>query len=338
MHYLAVCVAGLFIFNEDNKLIKFKLFEKNPEEIAKKIDLLERGDEIPEIIDLKNEFGDLVISQPNKATDFLRKNMREIVIKSGFVKNNLELNQILSSFSIAKAKLSISSIERRDKLIIQTVSALSDLEKILNAMSERLREWYGLHYPELEIKDHERFAEKIAETCSREEFEDFEKSMGMKLKEEDVKVLKDYAIQLKAMYVLRKNIEKYLEKIVPEEIPNLNAMLGSILAARLLSLAGSLERLAKMPSSTIQLLGSEKRLFKFLKSKEKDKRPPRFGLLYLHPDISTNKRELQGKIARLLSSKLTLAARADFYTKKDISKELLDDYKKKLEEILRPDS
>jgi len=335
MHYLVVCVAGLFVFNEDSKLIKYKLFEKNPEEIAKKIDLFEKGEEIPELRDLKNEFGDLVTSQPNKATDFLRKNLREIVIESGFVKNDLEFNQILSSFSIAKAKLSISLIERRDKLIVQTVSALSDLEKILNAMSERLREWYGLHYPELEIKDHERFAEKIAETGQREGFKDFEKSMGMKLKEEDVKVLKDYAGQLKAMYVLRKNIERYLEKIVPEEIPNLNTMLGSILAARLLSLAGSLERLAKMPSSTIQLLGSEKRLFKFLKSKEKDKRPPRFGLLYLHPDISTNKRELQGKIARLLSSKLALAARADFYTKKDISKELLDDYKKKLEATLK---
>jgi len=169
----------------------------------------------------------------------------------------------------------------------------------------------------------------------RDNFEDFEKSMGMQLKEEDIKVLQEYASQLKAMYVLKKNVEKYLEKIVPEEMLNINALLGSILAARLLALAGSLERLAKMPSSTIQLLGSEKSLFKFLKSKEKNKRPPRFGLLYLHPDISTNKRELQGKIARLLSSKLTLAARADFYSKKDMSRELLEDYKRKLEEILK---
>jgi nucleolar protein 56 len=96
-----------------------------------------------------------------------------------------------------------------------------------------------------------------------------------------------------------------------------------------------LERIAKMPSSTIQLLGSEKRLFKFMKDKKKDKRPPRFGMLYLHPDISNNKRELQGKIARLLSSKLTLAARADFYTKKDMSAQLLEDYKRKLQEVLR---
>jgi len=334
MHYLAVSVAGLFIFNDKNKLIKFKLFEKNPEEIARKIDLLEKGEEISELKELKNEFNDLETKQPNQATEFLRQNLREIVKSTGFVKDDSELNQILNTFSIAKSKLSISMIERRDKLIVQTVSALSDLERILNAMSERLREWYGLHYPELEIKDHERFAEKVSELGERKSFEDFEKSMGMQLKEEDIKILQEYATQLKAMYVLKKNVEKYLEKIVPEEMPNLNALLGSTLAARLLALAGSLERLAKMPSSTVQLLGSEKSLFKFLKEKKKGK-PPRFGLLYLHPDISTTRRDLQGKVARLLSAKLSLAARADFYSKKDMSKELLEDYKRKLEEILK---
>jgi nucleolar protein 56 len=335
MHYLAISVAGLFVFNEENKLIKFRLFDKNPEEMAKKLYSLEKGEEISELKELKEEFKDLEVKQPNQATEFLRRNLREIVLKSGFVDNEAEFNQMLSSFSMAKAKLSISEIERRDKLIIQTVSSLTDLERISNTMTERLREWYGLHYPELEIKDHERFAERIAEKGSREGFENFEKSMGMKLKEEDIRILQEYASQLKGIYVLKKSIEKYLDKVVPEEVPNLNALLGSVLAARLLSLAGSLERLAKMPSSTIQLLGSEKTLFKFLKSKEKNKRPPRFGLLYLHPDISTNKRELQGKIARLLSSKLTLAARADFYSKKDLSRELLEDYKKKLEEILK---
>jgi len=334
MYYLSVCVAGLFVFNEKNELKKYKLFDKNAEEIAKKIDLIEKGEEIQELKELKNEFKDLEIKQPNQASEFFKENFRKIVIKTGFVKDDLELNQTLNAFAIAKSKLSISLIERRDKLIIQTVSALSDLEKILNAMSERLREWHGLHYPEFDIKDHERFAEKVAEFGLRENFEDFKKSMGMQLKEEDIKVLQEYASQLKAMYVLRKSIERYLEKIVPEEIPNLKTLLGSILAARLLALAGSLERLAKMPSSTIQLLGSEKRLFQYLKEGKKGK-PPRFGLLFLHPDISTAKRELQGKIARLLSSKLALAARADFYSKKDISKELLEDYKKKLEEVLK---
>jgi len=334
MHYLAVCVAGLFVFNEKNELKRFKLFDKNPEEIAKKLDLLERGEEIPELKELKNEFKDLEIKRPNKASEFLKNNFREIIIDSGFAENDSEINKILNAVALSKARLNISLIERRDKLIIQTVSALSDLEKILNAMSERLREWYGLHYPELDIRDHEKFAEKIADKGLRTNFEDFNRSMGMQLREEDIKVLQEYASRLKELYVLKKNVEKYLERIVPEEMLNVNTLLGSILAAKLLALAGSLERLAKMPSSTIQLLGSERSLFKFLKEKKKGK-PPRFGLLYLHPDISTSKRELQGKIARLLSSKLTLAARADFYSKKDMSKELLEDYKKKLEEILK---
>ena len=334
MHYLAVSVAGLFVFNEKNKMNKYKPFDKNPEEIARKINLIESGEEIEELRELKNEFPDLETSQPNQATEFLKENFRDIILNSGFVKDEFELNNILNAVALARAKSKISLIERRDKLIVQTVAALSDLEKILNAMTERLREWYGLHYPELDVKDHEKFAEKVSMFGLRENFEGFEKSMGMKLKEGDVKVLQEYASRLRELYVLEKSIEKYLEKIVPEEMPNINALLGSTLAARVLALAGSLEKLAKMPSSTIQLLGSEKSLFRFLKEKKKGK-PPRFGILYLHPDISTNKRELQGKIARLLSSKLTLAARADFYSKKNMSKELLEDYKKKLEEILK---
>jgi nucleolar protein 56 len=334
MHYLAFCVAGLFVFNEKNSLNKYKLFDKNSEEIARKIDLLEKGEEIQELKELKNDFKDLEVRQPNQASDFLKENFRKVILSTGFVNDEYELNMLLNAVALVRAKSKISLIERRDKLIIQTVSALSDLEKILNAMTERLREWYGLHYPEINIRDHEKFAAKVAEKGLRENFEEFDRSMGMKLREDDIKILQEYATQLKAMYVLKEDVEKYLEKTVPEEIPNLTALLGSTLAARLLALAGSLERLAKMPSSTIQLLGSEKSLFRFLKEKKKGK-PPRFGLLYLHPDISSNKRELQGKIARLLSSKLMLAARADFYSKKDMTKELLEDYKKKLEEILK---
>jgi len=334
MHYLAINPIGAFVFDEKNKFVKLKYFGDDPEEAARKLDSFEKGEPVPEIQEIKNEFKDLVVEQPNKASDFLRQNFRKIVLENNIFKDENELNQFLNSVMTAKSRLSISKIERRDKLIIQTVSALNDLEKILNTISERLREWYGLHYPELDIKDHDKFASLIVEYGNRKNFDNFKNSMGMELKEEDVKVLQDYARQYNELYGLRKEIEKYLEVTVKEEIPNLNALLGSTLAARVLALAGSLEKLAKMPSSSIQLLGAEKTLFKFLKGKEKS-RPPRFGILYLHPDVSTNKRELQGKIARVLSSKLTLAARADFYSKKDMSKELVEDYKKKLEKILK---
>jgi nucleolar protein 56 len=337
MHYLTVNPIGLFIFNEEHKLINFKVFSKNPDEAAEKLDKFERGEYLPELQEIKDKFKDLITEQPNEATDYFKVNFRKIVLENKLFKSDAELNQFLNVVSIAKSKLKISKIERRDKLIVQVVSALNDLERILNTIMERLREWYGLHYPELDVKDHGKFASLIVEYGNRENFRDFEKSMGMELREEDIKVLQMYAKQFTELYELRNKMDKYLEKIVKEEMVNVDALLGSSLAARMLALAGSLERLAKMPSSSIQLLGAEKSLFKFLKGKEKS-RPPRFGILYLHPDISTNKRELQGKIARLLSSKLTIAARTDFYTKKDVSKELLESYKKKLEEILRTSS
>ncbi len=337
MHYLAVNPVGLFIFNEEHKLINFKFFSKNPEEAADKLEKFERGEYLPELEEIKGKFGDLVTEQPNQATDYFKINFRKIMLEKNLFKNDSELNQFLNSVSIAKSKLKISKIERRDKLIVQVISAISDLERILNTIMERLREWYGLHYPELDVKDHEKFASLIVEHGSRENFRDFDSSMGMELRDEDVKVLQMYAKQFVELIDLRDKMDKYLESMVKEEMVNIEALLGSTLAARMLALAGSLERMAKMPSSSIQLLGAEKSLFKFLKGKEKT-RPPRFGILYLHPDISTNKRELQGKIARLLSSKLTIASRTDFYTKKDVSKELLEDYKRKLEEILRTSS
>lgn len=334
MHYLAIGVAGLFVFNDKDKLIKHILFKKDPEEIAKKLDDFDSGKKLKELDQLKKEFEDLVVKQPNQGSEYMKENFRKIVIDTGFVKDDAELNKMLSSVSIERSKLKISTTEKRDKLIIQTVNALNDLERILNTMSERLREWYGLHYPEFDSKEHEKYAELVMKFGDRRNFDKFKKSMGMELKENDVKLLQEYSSSLKNLYVLKKSMEDYLERTVPEEVPNLNALLGSILTARVLALAGSLERLAKMPSSSIQLLGAEKSLFRFLKDK-KVKNPPKFGLLYIHPDISTAKKELQGKVARLLSSKLTIAARADFYTKKDMSKELLEDYRKKLDAMLK---
>jgi len=209
---------------------------------------------------------------------------------------------------------------------VHAVSSLTDLDKILNLMTERLREWYGMHYPELNISDPKKFTEFVIKHGRRDK-----DSIGMELKEEDVKALQEFSKEIKNLYDLRENTENYLEKTVKEEMPNTSALLGSILAARILALAGSLEKLAKLPSSTLQLLGSEKSLFKFLKGEQK--KVPKFGLICTHPDIMTAKKEKQGKIARLLSSKLTLAVRADFYSKRNMSKELLEDYKRKLKEV-----
>ncbi len=339
--YLSFCIAGVFAFDERKKLIAYRLFKKEPREIAEKFDMLEGGKSISEkeevITELKKKDFEVNDEKDNLASIILKENFRKLALELGFAGSQQELNELLSRTAIEKSKLKITGLQRRDKLIVQAVSALSDLDKILNLVSQRLAEWYGLHYPEMRAEP-EKLAEKIAKYGRRENFPEAKASMGMSLDDIDIEVLKKYAEQLKKLYELRYNLEKYLNDIVKKEMPNVCELLGALLAAKLLAVAGSLEKLAKMPSSTVQLLGSEKALFRFLKAKGKKVRPPKYGLLFLSPYISNAPADVRGKIARLLASKLTLALRYDFYSKEDHGAELKKELEKKISEIKKSEA
>jgi len=330
--YLSFCIAGIFAFDENKKLIAYRLFEKNPEKIAEKLSSLESGNSIAEKEQLLKQitekgFKDIDEEKDNLASIFLKENFRKLALDLKFVGSENELNKLINDVALIKTKLKMKGIQRRDKLIIHAIFALSDLDKIINLVSQRLAEWYALHYPELQ-EEPAKLAEKIIKYGRRENFPEAEVSMGMELSDNDIEILKNYAEQLKNLYELRNNLERYLNDIVKKEMPNTYALLGALLSARLLSAAGSLEKLAKMPSSTIQLLGSEKALFRFLRAKGKKAKPPKYGLLFLSPYVSNAPAEAKGKVARLLASKLTLAIRYDFYSKEDHGPELKNDLEK----------
>jgi len=87
-----------------------------------------------------------------------------------------------------------------------------------------------------------------------------------------------------------------------------------------------------MPASTVQVIGAEKALFKHLKNKSID--PPKHGIIFQHASISTSPKSVRGKIARALATKITLAAKADEYTKRFIGPEVKDKFDKRLKDIL----
>ena len=307
----AVNPLGVFEFDEKMKVKNFRKFN-TPEEAAERISEL---------------------TTDTSTQEYLSEHFRELLKQTGF--DDIKANEFISLVAVTLTKKKISSMERRDKLIVQTVSALSDLDRILNSLSERLREWYGLHYPETNIPDHEKFAKVVAELGRRENFKEFESSIGIELSKEDEQMLKVYAAEVVSAYRLRKTLEEYIGNIVPREMPNLAILLGSTLAARLLACTGSIERLAKLPSSTVQMLGAEKSLFRFLKERRGSRGPPKFGVLFSHPAINTAPKELQGKIARLISAKVTVAVRMDFYSKEDHGAELKADLEKKIAEVMK---
>jgi len=334
--YIGVCPIGAFGL-KDKKIVEFVLFDRDAQQIVKKMSLFSDGKSFEELDELILKLGEEEIDRGvnNPASIYLKKNLRMLALGKGI--QPAELNKLLSQIGIARSRETIKKKERKDRLIVQVVSAVADLDKILNTMSERLREWFGLHYPELKLRDHFRFAKKVSKHGNRKNWEGFKDSMGVELTGEDELVLKNYARNLSDLYKQREQMEKYLDRMTKEEMPNLRGLLGGTLAARLLSKAGTLERLAKMPSSKLQLLSAEKSMFRFMREKKqgmKGAKPPKYGVLFCHPDISGAPHDKRGKIARLLASKCSVAARVDYYSKEDRSAELVADYKKKLAETL----
>jgi len=114
--------------------------------------------------------------------------------------------------------------------------------------------------------------------------------------------------------------------------PNITALVGPMVGARLISLAGSLKELAKKPSSTVQIYGAEKALFRSLKTGTD---PPKHGIIYQVPEVHSAPFWQRGKIARALAGKIAIAARIDAYSKRNIGSDLKKKFLERVGEIQR---
>ena len=132
------------------------------------------------------------------------------------------------------------------------------------------------------------------------------------------------------LYNIRQSLENYVESVMDEVAPNIKEVGGSLLGARLISMVGGLMNLAKLPASTMQILGAEKALFRSLKTKA---RPPKHGIIFQHPLIHDAKRWQRVKIARALAGKLSIAARVDAFKGKYAGDELKADLNKRVKEV-----
>ncbi|CAA7016270.1 unnamed protein product [Microthlaspi erraticum] len=102
----------------------------------------------------------------------------------------------------------------------------------------------------------------------------------------------------------------YLVAKMGDIAPNLAALIGDMVGARLISHAGSLTNLAKCPSSTLQILGAEKALFRALKTRGNT---PKYGLIFHSSFIGRASSKNKGRIARYLANKCSIASRIDCF-------------------------
>jgi nucleolar protein 56 len=231
--------------------------------------------------------------------------LRSIAKACGFAKDNAEYNRLLRDFAIDVVRRRLQSQATAEQDLLQQVEALDDLNKALNLLDERLYEWSRFHKDEVV---HGR-------------------DLAMALKDDIV--MGELARAILRLRESRQLLEDAVSSAAGLLAQNISSLAGPVLAARLISRAGGLKRLAEMPASAIQVMGAEKSLFKHLKGNAPS---PKHGLIYRHPAILGAQKRIRGKTARALAGKLAIAARID-YQGGALSQELKASLDKRLREI-----
>jgi nucleolar protein 56 len=243
------------------------------------------------------------------------------------------------AYSRAKVKFSVT---RDDNHIIQAIAILDQLDKAINTFSMRVREWYSWHFPELYkvVSENQRYAEvalfvQDKKTLNDEKLHDLaalveddkgvaqniidaaKHSMGQEISESDMENVIAFAERVVSLSKYRKSLYQYLVSKMSVVAPNLAALIGEVVGARLISHAGSLTNLSKYPASTVQILGAEKALFRALKTKGNT---PKYGLLYHSSFIGRAGPKNKGRISRFLANKCSIASRIDNFSETPTTK------------------
>lgn len=245
----------------------------------------------------------------------------------GLLPQDISTMSLGLSHSLSRHKLKFSP-DKVDTMIVQAIALLDDLDKELNTYAMRVKEWYGWHFPEMGriVNDNLAYARVILSMGMRtsaakadlaeilpEEIEAAVKaaaevSMGTEITTEDLENIQALAEQVVSFTEYRQQLSGYLSARMAAIAPNLTALVGDLVGARLIAHAGSLMNLAKSPASTIQILGAEKALFRALKTKHDT---PKYGLIYHASLIGQATGKNKGKIARMLATKAALGLRVD---------------------------
>jgi len=345
--YITYCVKGYYAFDSENELICERLFPEN-EIINRLVDINNRqivNEELEIINEVSAEYDEIIIESnkrlsdydndkiiiknPNQAGEYLRSNYDE------FNLDDDSLSAIYQNLAIYRIKKESAS---EDKHLIQAINSIDEIDESISKLIERIREWYALYFPEMDvIKNNETYINLISENKSKEEivkakpeaFPDNIIDLEDDINKEDLEIMNNYAKSIHELQKSRHDIEEYIDHKMESIAPNLRLLVGPTLGAKLISHAGGIKRLAMYPSSTVQIMGAEKALFRHLKSGD---RPPKYGLIYQHPQVRGAKWWNRGKIARMLAGRISLAVRRDVFTK-SFDENVAAEFKQNVEEI-----
>ena len=345
---LYVTEAGLALADDEGNVIHAIKYEGDA---YRKFRLVSTGNRIEELDDILRKAVELKIDEMTThvpGIDVIAESMgiraeivegpstderMRLMVKTGFVADERGAAELLREFAVKTGEEKIrEAAARLDLHIIQVISAIDELDRIVNLLAARVREWYGLHFPELDgiLQDPRMYVRVVSVlgrrenmtadnlmklSVSRERAEVIDEarrnSKGADIREEELSLLQASATQAYNGYQLRLRLTSQLEELMRDVAPNITNLVGATIGARLIAKAGGLDGMARLPASTIQVLGAEKALFRALR---KGSKPPKHGIIFQHPIIHGSPRWQRGKIARTLAAKLAIASRLDYYS------------------------
>jgi len=213
----------------------------------------------------------------------------------GFCRDRADYISKLRAVCVLIAEKKIrEKYKSRDTELLQMTRTLDELDTVINLLTERVVEWHQVRQPSFSRKYRRTPVHSLVRMIAQRSGGGLGRVTG------DIERLSE------TRTVLAREVSARADEVMP----NCSALIGGLVAARLLLHAGGLELLARLPGSAIQVLGARTALFSHLRSHTP---APKHGIIFQHRRVHNAPREIRGKVARVLAAKLAIAARLDFY-------------------------
>ncbi|HVP97563.1 NOP5/NOP56 family protein [Methanoregula sp.] len=221
-------------------------------------------------------------------------------VACGVCHDRAEYLALLQKVCIAGSEQTVKDqYASKDVELLQMVRTLDEMDTVINLLSERVADWYQIRHPAFSRKYRRTPANVLVRSVSERSRE----SRGGG-------ALGKVATGITSLADTRTALAKEVSARACEVMPNTSALIGGLVAARLLSQAGGLKELSRLPASAIQVLGARTALFAHIRTKAP---APKHGIIFQHRRVHNAPREVRGKVSRVLAGKLAIAARLDYY-------------------------
>jgi len=225
----------------------------------------------------------------------------EQAVACGVCRDRAEYLSLLQRVCIAGSEQGIRErYASGDIELLQMVRTLDEMDTVTNLLSERVADWYQIRHPSFSRKYRRTPAHVLVRSIAER---GRERGGGGG-------ALNRVAQEIAGLAEARTALAKEVSARACDVMPNTSALIGGLVAARLLSCAGGLKELSRLPGSAIQVLGARTALFAHIRTKAP---APKHGIIFQHRRVHNAPREVRGRVARVLAAKLAIAARIDYY-------------------------